>query len=166
MNFLKKLLSWVTSIIIAAVVLSVIVLHIPQFFGMTPSVISTYNMQPDCSYGSVVFALETEPEQIEYGDIISFYYGNDREILTNKVVDINFNEKYYTVEESSNASENTQKQVPYDDLIGRVKFYMPFIGYVSIALKTMMGKIMLGVVIVLAIISFFIPEKNKDWDEC
>ena len=63
---------------------------VPDFGGTLPLIVLTDSMYPDIQSGDLIICKTVEPQDIQNGDIISFYdpAGNGTSVVTHKVVEI------------------------------------------------------------------------------
>lgn len=118
-----------------------LVLLIPGLFGIRPYVVYSGSMEPEIPTGAVVFTKEGEfsPKK---GDIITFHNGDT--VVTHRVV---------------------KDPVPAEasQIIGRVVFHLPYLGYVIHFLK---ARIPFAAVCIAACLSVlfdlaYTPKKKK-----
>ena len=64
--------------------------EVPDFGGTIPLIVLTDSMYPDIKSGDLIICKTIEPENIEEGDVISFYdpAGNGTSVVTHKVTEI------------------------------------------------------------------------------
>ena len=62
--------------------------EVPSIFGGIPLIVLTESMEPDIMSGDLIICKEINPEDVQVGDVISFFdpEGNGKTIVTHKVV--------------------------------------------------------------------------------
>lgn len=131
---------------------------VPRIMGYKPYVIISGSMEPEHKAGDLVFVKKTDPESIKEGDIISFKTEAADTIITHRVVETYRNEKYFTTKGDANDKVD-QKVVGYDDIIGTVRFSIPFVGFCYIILSWPSGQMLISAVILLLILCLYVlPE--------
>lgn len=121
-----------------------------SFFSI-PGGIRVFNvmsgsMEPAIKTGSLVFVKEKEDYKI--GDIITFKkVDNNKETVTHRVVEIEEQNqiRFYRVKGDANESSDSQLIGEYN-IVGKVLFSVPFLGYPIKFAKTPLGIIILVVV--------------------
>jgi signal peptidase len=103
------------------------------------------SMEPEYPEGSVVFTRETPFEDIAPGDVITFYSPVLEDLVTHRVVSAEFLDPdgyAYVTKGDANAREDDQRAYSWD-VLGTVRFKVPFLGYVVDLLRTVWGLIFL-----------------------
>ena len=138
-----------------------LVLLIPGLFGIRPYVVYSGSMEPEIPTGAVVFTKEGEfsPKK---GDIITFHNGDT--VVTHRVV-----KKEKDIFITKGDANKTEDPVPAEasQIIGRVVFHLPYLGYVIHFLK---ARIPFAAVCIAACLSVlfdlaYTPKKKKYREE-
>lgn len=95
MAALRKLWSFVTTLLVVIVVILAILLVGVRVVGLTPYAVLSGSMEPTYHVGSLIYVREIEPSQIEVGTPITFVVNEDLLVATHRVVEI---ESYTTVQ--------------------------------------------------------------------
>lgn len=95
MAALRKLWSFVTTLLVVIVVILAILLVGVRVVGLTPYAVLSGSMEPTYHVGSLIYVREIEPAQIEVGTPITFVVNEDLLVATHRVVEI---ESYTTVQ--------------------------------------------------------------------
>lgn len=103
--------------------------------GFTPTIIGSGSMTPTLNLGDITFVVSASPETIEIGDIIQ-YQTQDKKLI-HRVID-----KYEAGGSLSFITQGDANNSPDDPInerqvIGKVVFTIPQLGWVSIALKNL-----------------------------
>jgi len=103
--------------------------------GFRPSIISSGSMTPTLQVGDVIIT-EASPNDIKIGDIIQ--YSGENEIIAHRVVDIQQEggTKYFITKGDDNNAPDPEPVYP-SQVIGKTVFTIPKLGWVSIAIKTL-----------------------------
>jgi signal peptidase len=161
---MKKIFLRTTDIIMAAMVLVALAIVIPNLYGVKTLAVLSNSLEPNIKMGSMVFVTPTKPAEIEIGDFIS-YTINVEKLVTSRVTKIDVINKLFSVEDDlSGASE--AMPVPFDSIIGVVKFSMPIMGYLLGYVLTSQGKIVvitgvLALIIIMALLGGQEPGPKK-----
>jgi len=161
---MKKIFLRTTDIIMAAMVLVALAIVIPNSYGVKTLAVLSNSMAPNIKKGSMVFVTPVKPAVIEVGDFIS-YTMSVGQLVTGRVTQIDVINKFFTVKDDlSGASEAVQ--VSFDNMIGVVKFSVPFMGYMLGYVLTSQGKVVvitgvLALIIIMTLLGGQEPEPKK-----
>jgi len=127
-------------------------------------VVRTGSMTPKIPVGSAIFSRETS--SYKYNDIITYISqdivnGQPREdYITHRIVDINIDGTFITKGDANNTADFDP--VKKENVVGKVVFTIPYIGYVINFAKTKEGLILLVIIpATLIIYSEIITIKNE-----
>ena len=140
----------------------------PNLAGNKIYVILSGSMSPVFDTGSIVDVKDIKPEQIVVGDIITFKDPkNSNTLITHRVVEItkeNTDLKFATKGDANNAKD--VDLVPAQNIIGKVKFSVPYVGYVLQFIKNtniiILSFIIIGVMVALNQFGNLL-KKTKDY---
>ena|SRR3989344_4478657 len=108
----------------------------PVIFGIRSFVILTWSMQPTLPVGSVVFTQNFPAYQA--GDIVAFKNGNVN--VTHRIIDFEVKEGstlYKTQGDANNSSDS--QLISQDNILGKAFYHLPYLGKLTMFLKTMHG---------------------------
>lgn len=116
--------------------------------GLSGFVVESDSMAPTFTRGDVVFAEKIEFDDIRVGDILTFESKDTTKRFTHRVYELDNNEQLIYTKGDAN---NTQDPSPiaYKFVKGRVRYVLPFVGYVIKALNSTAGRIVAGTLLVL-----------------
>jgi len=173
---LKKTSKWidiaVTAAAVGAIVIAIAALwtvlttekgDAPQLWGISLLRVVSGSMEPNIPEGAVVFVKETDPKDLEEGDVISFYSRDPAimgEINTHRIAEVGTDEKgrlCFITKGDANAIKD-----PYvvygENLLGKVVFSSALFGsFVSVA-ASKYGYIFLVLAPLLLIVIFNIGD--------
>lgn len=113
---------------------------LPNLLGYRAYAIVSGSMEPAIPIGSVAYAKPLEPEKIQTGDIIVFYGGrNGDAVTTHRVAENRTADREFITRGDANA-DNDMLPRPYESLIGRVEFSVPYLGRFLTALSGRAGR--------------------------
>ena len=136
-------------------------LLIPPFAGVTTVIVDDTNMETNLARGSVTYALSKDSSQLKTGNKVLVYEGDGQYVY--EVTGVN--SETISVEDKLSVDGQT-KELSAGSSIKKVLFTVPFIGYVTMALGTTEGIIIVGLAVVFVIILFILAEIwKKDADE-
>lgn len=114
-----------------------VVFTVPQLAGASGSyVVLSSSMSPSIQAGDVVLVDDVSPSEIKTGDVITFeppagHAEGDAERVTHRVVEVIERDDGLYFRTQGDANEDPDQQlVPAENVVGRVAFTIPKIGYV------------------------------------
>ncbi|MFI3227997.1 MAG: signal peptidase I [Clostridia bacterium] len=130
MKILKFIYKAISTFIIILLVVFTILLIGTRAVGFQPYAVLTGSMAPKYPVGSFVYVREIEAEKIEIGDAITFYINDKENIVTHQVIDIESDPIAFETKGIANDVSDANA-VEVDNLIGKVYFCVPYMGYLS-----------------------------------
>ena len=102
--------------------------------GFNMSVVKTWPFPNGINIGSLAIAYKVKPAQIKIGDVIIYhidYEGLDEDIIHRVVNETEVNGKYYytTKGDANPFSLPFEYNIPYSNIVGKVEYVIPYIGY-------------------------------------
>jgi signal peptidase len=153
---MRKVVNWIGNILLALVILAMVFFFLaPHFLGMNFFTIYGGSMMPTIPIGSVVAVKSVEASAIKVGDIITFRTGTEADkVVTHRVVEVSNDSGAlgFRTAGDSNAKPDGGA-VLAENVVGKVWFHVPFLGYLSSFVTTKLGFILLIVVPGIFIIS-------------
>jgi signal peptidase len=106
-------------------------------FPVQPRLISSGSMEPTIDVGDIAITAEVPIDTIRMGDIIGFRLGH-RTVVVHRVVEIKEEGKSisFTTKGDANSDPDSDPVLP-DNVVGKVVFVAPKIGWVGIAVKSL-----------------------------
>lgn len=159
-NVVTKICNVITilfSIVVFAVIAALIV---PRFAGYETFAVLSGSMEPYYHVGSVVYVNKNVgPEEIQVGDPITFKKGAGS-LATHRVIEIDSEKREFTTKGDANTAVDFAP-VSFDEMVGKAGLTIPYLGYITMNIKTKQGILAaVGVLLVLIIINL-IPEILK-----
>ena len=111
-------------------------------------VVLTGSMEPDLHVGSLLVIMPAEYDEIEIGDDITFVRDEELNLVTHRV--IAKDDDKMTITTKGIANNTPDKPTIYENVVGKVRFSIPLIGYIGVWLSTPSGVI--AVITVVAVI--------------
>lgn len=116
---------------------------VPRVFGYQVYVVSSGSMSPAFDTGSLLFVRAAAAGQIETGDVITFSSAGSNELITHRVVQLNEDAGLsFTTRGDANNTEDPNPVYP-EQLIGRMHFSIPYLGYLLNFGQTRQGLVLL-----------------------
>ena len=161
---LKKICGFLSGIILIVLALLAGVLIIPRLMGYEEMAVLTGSMEPEYPVGSLIYVREQDPETLQVGGVITYRLSGDT-VVTNRIVEINTAEQTVTTIGDANESNDGQP-IPFDSIVGKAEFKVPYLGFISMNIRTPQGIMAICGVLIVIILLTFIPEiLSKDEEE-
>lgn len=152
----KKICGVMSALLLIILALLAAAMILPHFLGYKSMAVLTGSMEPTFPVGSLIYVRETDPEEIEVNDIITYKLGGDT-VVTHRVVAVDREAEQFTTKGDANNAEDGAP-VAYNNVVGRAEYHLPYIGYISIYAKTPIGIAVICGVLVVIILLTFLPE--------
>ena len=172
MRILKKMFKWLFMTTATAVFLLALVFVLMQTKpferltlakGYKPLIVLSGSMEPAIRVGSVVLVREVKLSQIRAGDVVTFktpvkpgeILTEERTFTTHRVTKVSNSNGRLSFETKGDANKGTDAwKVAPDDILGRVRLSIPYLGYFSHFARRPAGFILLliipGLLIIMA----------------
>lgn len=135
-----------------------------RLLGYTPYCVISGSMTPTYCVGDLVYAKHAEFEEIAVGDPITFLMNDSGLIVTHRVIDVDSENKWFYTQGDANATPDGSP-VPYQNVIGVVRFSIPKLGFVSDYISSPSGRYLaIGVLCALGLfvlIPAVIPSRSN-----
>lgn len=133
----------------------------PSILGHRIYIVESGSMLPALKIDSMLIVKEVAPNEIQIGDIVSYYTNNTDTRVTHRVVDIQDNGNTFITRGDANNADDPNP-LDKERLIGKVIFPIPFVGMIF---RTLSKPISIVVLIIVGIGWILIPmlmmKKNK-----
>ena len=140
-------------LILLAVVAGLFVL--PMVFGCKNLAVLSGSMEPEIPVGAVVYVKETDVNDIETGDVITYRLPGGT-MVTHRVVSADREGQQFITKGDANQVEDASP-VAFSQVVGKELFHVPFLGYLSIYSKTPIGIVAVCGVLIVLILLYFLP---------
>ena len=151
--------SWILS---SVVFLTAIALIAAFVCGYRMYCIQTGSMEPDYTVGTIIFVKPVDFNSLSEGDVITFRSGSV--VVTHRIVSIDRDsEKVETKGDNNDTADFSPTD--YSDIIGRVEYYVPYVGYPVLFGQTLAGKIIIVNVFLLFILAVNVIRYLEEDDE-
>lgn len=156
MIYLKKACSLVSGGICFCMLVLGIGMILGYLLGFRFLAVTTGSMKEVYDVGTLVVVNKVSPDEIETGDIISYVTDDALTIVTHRVIAVDSeNRCFYTKGDSNNVADS--RPVVFENLIGKVRFGIPVLGYLVIFAKSKAGRIILRGIVILIV--FFVIQQ-------
>lgn len=149
LRFASRLCSTIGGLILLA--LAVVAIGssvIPRVMGMQPYAIISGSMEPAYPTGSLVYADPVEGSSLQAGDVVAFW--EEEEVIIHRVKEVDDQTGHLVTKGDANEDVDL-RPVPFQNVLGRVVFSVPVVGYFLMALGTTAGLLVLGWVVIMAV---------------
>ena len=138
-------------------------LLVPMLFGNRTLAVLSGSMEPKIPVGAAVYVQECSPYALEVGDIITYQMGSST-LVTHRIVNIDEETQEITTQGDANHAPDSAP-VAFSNVVGKVVFWIPLLGYLSIYIKTPLGiAVGCGILIVLILLNF-LPDILTEEEE-
>lgn len=137
---MKKVAEYLCFTIVILLMMAAVFVYLGPHIGWRVDAVLSGSMEPEVKVGSLVATHSVDAEEIEVGDIITFYPNAAEEnMVTHRVIGIGHSSSLY-FETKGDANEDPDPfTVPARNLVGKISFHMPYWGYFAEFLKTPLG---------------------------
>lgn len=146
LNLVFRLLGWLVTAALALGLLSVMVFFMaPRLLGWELQVVLSGSMEPALPVGSVTFVESTAPDQVEVGDMLAYRLpGDPGRQITHRVVEVAREGSSLSFRTKGDANDKSDNYiVPADNVVGTVRWDVPYLGYLVERLRTPQGFLVL-----------------------
>lgn len=116
--------------------------EVPSLGGYLPMIVLTDSMYPGIQGGDLIICRTAQPEEIQKGDVISFFdpAGDGNSVVTHRVTEVTEEdgEIAYRTKGDANNTEDA-KSVPAENLVGIYQFRIAGVGNVAMFMQTTPG---------------------------
>ncbi len=163
-SVLMKIMVVILYIFVAVLIVTLIAIFA---FGIKLYGVQTGSMEPTCSIGTLVVVQPVDFDDIHEQDIITFTVAENT-IVTHRVISIDREKQLLETKGDNNAVADSSP-VSYGNVVGKVGFQIPYLGYLIVLSNTRFGRIMLGIMMfglvgayILKRIYYSIPEDEAE----
>lgn len=108
-------------------------------FGWSVDTVFSGSMEPQLKVGGVVVTRPVEAEDIKVGDTITFYSPLSEQLTSHRVVAVEDGSPFH-FQTKGDANEDADPfVVPVQNVVGKVCFHIPYLGYATQFIKTPLG---------------------------
>jgi signal peptidase len=147
-------ISWSTVVIV--VILAIVLVGV-RLVGFTPYAILSPSMTPKYQVGDLVYVRSVDPEQLRVGDVVTYVANEDLVLVTHRIVEIDSENRCVYTQGDANDSRDTAP-VHFENIVGRVAFSLPRLGYLSTYLTSTSGRYAGMAVLFFLLLLCLVPE--------
>ncbi len=110
--------------------------------GFQKFIVTSGSMLPAIPVGSCICVTGKDPEEIQEGEILTFYLSGTKTTVTHRVIENDRTNKCLWTKGDANEIADGAP-VAYTNAIGTVRIVLPFAGYLLVFLNSIHGKLVL-----------------------
>lgn len=142
LHFVAKAVGWLLYLVVALLLVGVAAwFTAPRLLGWEPEVVLSGSMEPTLPRGSVAFVEPRPPEAVDVGDILTYRHPErPRRLVTHRVVEVVREDGDLAFRTKGDANDAADRWlVPASNVVGTVRYSLPYIGYVTQRVRTPLG---------------------------
>lgn len=162
---IKRIWSWISGLLVAAVVVLAVALVGVRLVGLRPMYILSGSMEPTYPTGALIYVKEVDTAQLQAGDVITFLMDADT-IATHRIAGIVPDEEdpnviRFRTKGDANEMEDS-KLVHYANVVGVPVFTVPKLGYLVSYIQEPPGSYVAISVVAILMMLMFLPDLFGD----
>ena len=157
---MRKAADYLGFTIVFLLMAAAVCIYLAPHFSWRVDVVSSGSMEPRLQVGSLVVARPVEPETIVVGDMITYrpIAEEDEDVITHRVIDIGHYSSLHFQTKGDANDDPDPFTVPARNLIGKICFNVPYLGYATEFLKTPLGFTLTVVIPGLIVIAVYVTN--------
>ena len=161
MQKLKKIWGVTSTVLVTLVVICALFLTMSRLLDFRVYSVISGSMEPELSVGDLIYVKSVDNiDDIAVGDDITFVLNEELVVATHRVVRVDAEKQHLYTKGIANELED-DAPVHFKNVIGVVKFNIPFLGYVSDFVQNPPGMYIAIAIGVALIIAVFFPDLVK-----
>ena len=164
----KRLWNWISTLLVAIVVLLAVALVGVRIVGLHPYVVLSGSMEPAYHVGSLIYVKPVDYKTLQVGDPITYMVSQDT-VVTHRIIEVLVDEddpntlRYFTQGDANDVPDGMS--VHYKNIIGKPVFSLPYLGYVSNYIQNPPGTYVAIAAGALLILLVFLPDVFAEDDK-
>ena len=134
---IRKVCNLLTTVLLILLAALAVILLVPRLVGYRTFAVLSGSMEPELNVGSIVYTRDIAPEELKVRDILT-YKLNGSTMVTHRIVEVDTENKQFITKGDANDVIDGSP-VNFDQVVGKVVFHVPLIGYISIYIRTPLG---------------------------
>ena len=136
-NTVIKVIEWEIFLVFLVLIVVLILPLLPINLGISSFIIISGSMEPTIRKGSISIVQNTNPQNLEPGSIVAFESPlNSKDTIVHRLVSTKGN-KFKT--KGDNNKTNDSWSLTASKIKGKVLFSLPYLGYISLYVKSVKG---------------------------
>lgn len=108
-------------------------------FGWRVDTVFSGSMEPELKVGAVVITRPVDAEEIKTGDILTFYSPLSEQLTSHRVIAVEQGSSLHFSTKGDANEDADPFTLPPENVVGKVCFHIPYLGYVAQFVKTPLG---------------------------
>lgn len=147
---LKKIGNILSTMVLISMILLALLLAGPYLAGLKTYAVVSGSMEPTLHVGSLAYVKTTDASEIKEGDIITFLMSGSSMVATHRVVSIDESNREFTTKGDANNTQDAP--ISFDRLVGKTLISIPYLGYLTMFIKTKQGMVLAVCILTLMIL--------------
>lgn len=160
---LRKICGFLSTILLIVLFALAVLLIGPTLMGIKSMAVLSGSMEPNIPVGSIVYVDEVEPSTLQAGDVITYSISGST-MVTHRVVEVDVENQSIITKGDANEVEDGSP-VAFSQVVGKMKMHVPYLGYISIYIRTPLGIAAACGVLIVVVLLTFLPEVFKKEEE-
>lgn len=158
---MKKPANIAADLLILVLVLALAgVLVMKLVYGMEMKAVLTGSMEPELPVGSLLIISPVSYDEIKIGDDITFVRDEKLTLVTHRVIKKDDSTRQITTQGIANNTSDSPTR--FENVVGKVVYHIPYLGYLVIWTSTVQGKIIAAIIIIaLVALSLLFSDSEK-----
>jgi signal peptidase len=136
---MRKVFKYLGVGFIITAMVAVVIAFLAPHFGWRIDVVLSGSMEPQLKVGGLAISKPVNVADIKVDDTITFYSPQTEEVTSHRVIAINTKPSLYFKTKGDANEDADPFNVPAQNVVGRVCFHIPYLGYVIQFVKTPLG---------------------------
>ncbi len=156
-----RILGVIGKVLMVCVIFACLSLVIPKIAGYDAYVVVSGSMEPAIPVGSIVYSKKVDSSTLQIGDVIVFIDpSRSTTPITHRVVSNDPSNGTIVTKGDANEREDVNPAT-YDNVVGKVGWHVPRVGFVAATLTSTLGKIVAGLLLLEAWLLIEISRRLK-----
>jgi len=108
-------------------------------FGWRVDAVLSGSMEPELTVGGIVITRPVQANEIQVGDIITFYAPQNQKLTSHRVIESVDSSSFYFLTKGDANEDPDPALIPYVNIVGRVCFHFPYLGYINQSARSFPG---------------------------
>jgi len=152
---MAKVCNVLSTLLLIVLLILAVPFIVPMLFGYTELAVLSGSMEPNIPVGSIVYVDKSVTgQELEVGDVVTYSLQSGT-FVTHRVLSLD--DEAGIMVTQGDANEAPDGEIPYSQLVGRVRFHLPGLGYISANIRTSRGIIAITILVVVIILLNCLP---------
>lgn len=153
---IKRICNILSAVLLAVLLVIAGLIAVPMLMGYQEMAVLSGSMEPELSVGSLVYVKPVDAAELNPGEICTYTLQDGETHVTHRVESIDTEAQTLVTKGDANEDADATP-VAFSQVVGRVEFHIPLLGYITLNIKTPVGIMSICGVLLLIIILNFVP---------